>query len=365
MLSSIRQKLGIFAVMAPDARPRRPRRVRPALDALEGRQLLSFLGSETQVSPPASGSQLHSANASSANGTSVVVWVDNNFLTDRNILAQRYDASGAKVGPVIQVDISNADSTDPAVAMDAKGNFVVTWSDSLLTGQGDIRARYFNASGSPEGAAFTVANNAKTEYEPDVAASNGSFVITYVLHYSSTDLDVRAHRYTVANGVIADAGDFNISSGVGVEEHPSVAMAPDGAFDIVYESYPQSARTTTGFDGSVMFRRSPPSGVLPAGAQVGTTGPSPGLYPDVAMDNAGNAVVAYQKLIGNDYDIKATRVSSTGTVGTETIVRATTRDEAAPSVALAPTGGQFVVAYYAGGQVEAAEMAADDTRLAV
>src|SRR4051812_8059359 len=53
--------------------PARTRKRRPSLEALEGRQLMS-LGVESLVNTTTRNAQFESDNASSANGTSVVVW---------------------------------------------------------------------------------------------------------------------------------------------------------------------------------------------------------------------------------------------------------------------------------------------------
>jgi hypothetical protein len=92
--------------------------------------------------------------------------------------------------------------------------------------------------------------------------------------------------------------------------------------------------------------------------------------PDVAMDDAGNAVVAYQKFVGLDFDIKAKRVTSLGAMGGEINVRNTGAQERIPAVALSPTGGFFVVAYttdllgappHTNTTVEVAEFSGSDT----
>ena len=53
--------------------------------------------------------QFDSDNASSANGSSVVVWTDTFSPTDHDIRAQRFNASGGKVGPEIVVSVSGLD----------------------------------------------------------------------------------------------------------------------------------------------------------------------------------------------------------------------------------------------------------------
>src|SRR5262249_29745407 len=137
-----------IAPKAAESRPRRPRRLKPALDALEGRMLLSFGGSEQPVNPPSSLPQFNVDNASSANGTSVAVWVDTFSATDHDIFAQRYGKDGAKLGPVIAVDRSGLDSFFPAVAMDPNGDFAVAWENHFTGGDSDIFVSYYDASGT-------------------------------------------------------------------------------------------------------------------------------------------------------------------------------------------------------------------------
>jgi hypothetical protein len=65
------------------------------------------------------------------------------------------------------------------------------------------------------------------------------------------------------------------------------------------------------------------------------------------MDAAGNAEVAYQELIGGlRTDIVANRLSRDGSVGNGIFIAVSNFNDALyPSVALTPSGGQFVVAY--------------------
>src|SRR5262249_19257038 len=133
------------------------------VDTFTRRALLtSFDNSEVPIVTPGTTDQFGAVNASSANGTSVVVWVNGTSYLNHDIFAQRYDSAGAKVGHIIPVDISAADSSEVAVAMDADGDFVVAWVDGRASGlQGDVRVRAFNASGNPRTDALTVANSPK------------------------------------------------------------------------------------------------------------------------------------------------------------------------------------------------------------
>src|SRR5215208_6306564 len=99
------------------SRARRPRRQQPALEALEGRQLLALVGPEFTVNagPRA---QFQPDVASSPGGLSVVVWQEQVSSTNSNILAQRYTAAGTPVGLVVPIEVTGANATAPAVAMD-------------------------------------------------------------------------------------------------------------------------------------------------------------------------------------------------------------------------------------------------------
>src|SRR5262249_50060644 len=94
----------------------------------------------------------------------------------------------------------------------------------------------------------------------------------------------------------------------------------------------------------------------------------PERNPSIAMDAAGNAVVAYQELLGIHSIIAANRLRSDGSVG-GAIVVAESEDinDFNASVALAPSGGQFAVAYVSAqlsgisAGVRVVEVAANDT----
>jgi hypothetical protein len=83
------------------------------------------------------------------------------------------------------------------------------------------------------------------------------------------------------------------------------------------------------------------------------------------MDNNGNAVVVYEENAnGHDFGIYANRWTAAGAVG----ARITVHDsygvgEYVPAVALAPTGGQFVVAYNTDSGLQVTEMGSNNAVL--
>jgi hypothetical protein len=347
--------------LAPRAAATAPRRRRrPALEALEGRALLSFLGSEHRVSlNPQDTDNYSSANASSANGTSVAVWVNAYSSSDQDIWAQRFDKNGRAAGAPIQVDYTTADSFNPRVAMDGQGRFVVAWVDANPDGTDSVLMRYFGASGSPLTGITPVTPAGSTDFGPDVAASDGSLVISWTHQYSATDDDIYAERFVISGGVPSGQGIFIVNSDTNVEADTSVAMAPNGKFDIAYD------RQYSGSDWDIFASQYSGTGALLRGDIHINYDSATEYTPRVAMDNAGNAVVAYEEdADGSDWGIYANRLSGAGAVGGRiTVQDASGSDELSPSVALAPTGGRFVVAYDTDDGVQVTEVGSNNSIL--
>jgi hypothetical protein len=369
MFSALHRKLGTVSTGGNGPAARRPRRSRPALESLEGRQLLSTLGGETQVNPVTADKTYSSTTASSSNGSSVAVWVDDYYNTgDTDIWAQRYDATGAKVGSAIQVDYTTAKSSNPNVAMDSQGDFVVTWVNRTNASDlhGEVMARYFTAGGIAATDRFAVYYQSTTPLPPDtttdhpvVAMNNNSFVVAFEYWGQGPDglqSDVLADRYTVTPGPSGPVihplsySQDNVRIDVAVEAdqnftHPSIAMSPSGYFDIAYQH-----QSVWGGANDVQDNRYFFTGAFESHFQVTPSGEN-AQHPAIARDNLGNAVVVYERQEGTwGTGIWATRISSADTLYSSQIyLEDQTGHEHNPSVAMEPSGGvgggRFVVAF--------------------
>jgi hypothetical protein len=358
-----------LAVRNTESRPRRSRQQRLNLEALEGRQLLS-LGSEFRVNVNTFATNFTSDNASSANGMHMAVWADDDGFVGGNVIrGQLYNASGFRVGSdnllITFGEGPGGSVTRPHVAMDAHGNSVVTYQQTI-NGQTDIIAKRITlnpTTGLPVlGNAIVVAGDqSRNEHDADVAMdANGNFVVTYTLDLSPTDKDIEAVRYNSSGGRIGFVNDSLLNTGDHDETRSSVAMSPDGRFDIVYQSKSHSTGDT--FINGARYNSSGVKLVTQTSSDgkilIGGGFDIEALNPSIAMDNAGNAVVAYQEIhndggatFPHEFDISAIRIFSDGNVGS--FKRITSSGSSSdpkvnnvlPSVALAPTGGSYVVAW--------------------
>ena len=104
--------------------------------------------------------------------------------SDWGVFGQRFNAAGGKLGGEFQVNTYTSDKQDnPAVAMDAAGDFVVTWASFGQDGSGyGIYARRYNAAGAALDAAEFRVNQTTLNWQvtPDVGmAANGNFDVTW------------------------------------------------------------------------------------------------------------------------------------------------------------------------------------------
>jgi hypothetical protein len=278
-------------------------------------------------------------------------------------MAQVFDGQGKRVGGEITVAPFQSGSREetpgePAVAMDPAGDFVVAWYESQSFA---VRAQRFSANGAPVGGLITVDDKNAFIAQPQVAMdANGDFVVAYDSTDGARDDLVAAAMFN-ANGTLTKR--LTLPQQDGFDSLPSVAEAPDGRFVIALQEH-----------GQVRLDQFNPQGVevgipLMLGA---------GQSPSVAMDVAGNCVVAWLDLHNNVVaqrvvPVTDTRGNTTDLLGQVLRIGHGTQPVLSGrhlGVGLDPFGpnggGNFVVAYeqqwFNGDVVMVTEVTNNDTR---
>ena len=128
--------------------------------------------------------QYESSAAALADGGFWATWMSNwQDGSNYGIYAQRFNATGAKLGAEIRVNTTTSgDQQMPQISTRADGSFVVTWSSQAQDGSGwGVYAQQFDASGARVGDELRM--NAVTDseqYRSDVLAlDGGKFVVTW------------------------------------------------------------------------------------------------------------------------------------------------------------------------------------------
>jgi VCBS repeat-containing protein len=272
-------------------------------------------GTEFQVNTTTIWDQQNPAIAMDDNGNFVVTWESN--LQDGGgygIYAQRYDAAGVAQGSEFQVNTTTSwDQQNPAIAMDGNGNFVVAWQSYLQDGSSwGIYAQRYDAAGVAQGAEFQVNSYVNSnQIEPAIAMdANGNFVVAWSsFGQDSSGYGIYAQRYD-ASGVTQGA-EFQVNTYTSATQNISaIAMDANGNFVVTWQSVNQ--------DGSgygIYAQRYDAAGVAQgAEFQVNTTTTLDQINAAIAMDANGNFVVTWQSedQDGSGYGIYAQRYDAAG-----------------------------------------------------
>src|SRR5262249_34600998 len=174
-------------------------------------------------------SPVHHTVAADAAGNFIVVWEGNGPGDPDGVFAQRYWADGTARGTEFRVNTTTVGSQGYAsVAADANGNFVVTWQHIDI----GVKARLYSSDGSARTGELLLKSKV---FVDDVAMdAAGDFVVTY---QDTTNSFTRVHyaqRYNAAGSAQGKAIKL-ANSNLG-NDSASVAMDSDGDFVVAWSS---------------------------------------------------------------------------------------------------------------------------------
>ena len=307
------------------------------------------LGPEFRVNTYTTGQQAFPAVASDGAGSFVVVWQSPDGLAE-GIFGQRYDSSGAPLGPEFRVNTNTANSqTRPSVAVDSAGNFVVVWQGGSLSNY-DVFGQRYTSSGTPLGPEFRVNTYAGQPFssgpKPSISSdSSGNFVVIWEGAYGSA---ISGQRYSNAGVPLGSEFIVVMSCLPCLNFSPSVASESAGDFVVVWaSSYPYGPA-----NNAIVGQRYASSGAALGGKfQASTYEAAYQSDPHVASDASGNFVVVWASEAedGSLGGVFGRRFSGSGAgLGLEFRVNAYT-SQAQKDAAVAALGN-FVVAWSSNAQ---------------
>jgi hypothetical protein len=313
------------------------------------------VGGEVLVNTYTSGNQNNPAVAMNAQGEFVVTW-DSSGQDGSGIgtFGQVFNADGTASGAEFQVNTYTSSSQSlSSVAMDDDGGFVVVWGSNGQDGNGyGVFGQRFDSTGTKQGAEFQV--NTYTSSTQGVAKvamdSDGDFVVVW--HSSGQDGSsngVHAQRYN-ASGV-TQGSEFRVNTySSGSQQNPSIAMADNGDFVIAWHSNGQD-----GSSNGIFAQRYNAAGVA-QGAEflVNTYTSGAQAQASVSMNSTGDFVIAWQSNLqdGSGYGVFAQAYQANGTaIGGEFQVNTyTSGSQSLSSVALGDDGDAVFAWASTGGQ---------------
>ncbi len=248
------------------------------------------------------------AIAANTSGNFVVTWKDErNGTFNPDIYAQRYDSSGNPVGSNFRVndDAGSAYQYSPAIGMSGSSNFIATWEDHRNDSE-DVYAQRYDWSGAPLDSNFRVSHDGGTADQSDPAIAtdgSGNFVITWA-DQRNGNWDIFAQRYNTSHGPIGSNFKVNAHAGYAWENSPAIVVAGSGIFVITWtgeidDIYAQ-IYDSTGVPLGSNFTVNDDIGYATQGS------------PAIAMDGSGNFVITWEDFRNGDKDIYAQRYNGSG-----------------------------------------------------
>jgi len=298
--------------------------------------------------------EVNKVSAMDANGNFVITWQSLNQAgasSGYDIYAQRYDAAGVAQGSEFLVNtFTTGKQYFPAVEMDASGDFVIAWQSLNQTTNSayDIYAQRYNASGIAQDNEFLVnTNTAGSQVSPVVAMDDlGNFIVGW-----SSPNDVYFKRYNSA-GVSQGAETLVNNYTTGSQQLTSAAMDATGDFVVVWQSYGQNG-SFSNFD--IYAKRYNSSGVAQGTSFLVNTGRTYNTqsYASVDMDANGDFVIAWQSMNQLDYDghynLFAKKYDNAGTSLTtnEFLVNGFTNKKSVNTSVAMQDNGNFIISWVA------------------
>jgi len=305
------------------------------------------LGSEFQVNSYTNSNQGAPAIAMDAKGNFIITWVS--FGQDGagfGVFARRYNQKGKTIGPEFQVNTyKNSDQGAPSIAMDAKGNFVIVWVSSSQDGSDcGIFAQRFSKKGKRLGPEFQVNTyHIDQQVWPAVAMdTKGNFIIAWMSYgQDGSGYGVFAQRFAKKGKMLGSEFQVNTYTN-GNQEAAAIAVDSTGNFIIVWESEEQ--------DGSgygVFAQRYDRKGrTLESEFQVNTYTDLHQGSPSAAVNGKGDFIITWDSggQDGSDYGVFAQKYSNKGSsIKTEFQLNTHTKDcQGSPVIAMNFKGNNVI-----------------------
>ena len=324
------------------------------------------LGPEFLVNSYTTEDQRNPAIAMRSSGEFIVVWQslrqDGSF---GGIFGRLFDPAGGALGGEFQVNSYTTHvQRDPYVAVDPSGRFVVTWQGYRPGArQWDVWARTFDAAANAANEEFVVHSyTTGAQYGGSVGMDGGGNFVVVWTNQSGYTFSGRVFARQFDSSGAAAGPDFPVFAATTAPQSGVVAVSPSGSFVVTGPDSPSS------YNRAISAQLFDSSGA-PAAPQIRVDTGSASqagdrftlqntLSPSVAMDEAGNFVIAWRRntyqYLDEDYygfydhHVRVRRYDSGGNpVGLASVANTDwhpTASRGNPSVAATRTG-RFVVAW--------------------
>lgn len=308
-----------------------------------------LVGPELPVNEHTTSDQGQPAVAVDGSGGFVVTWQSRETgVTPPEILARRFGPDGDPLGGELPVHVDSPESDfSPAIAANAAGEFVVSWSRLEYSYMiSEVHARFFSATGEPSPYVHILAYQTSATFTNFTSNATADGAGNFVLVWNDLQKDrmaVFAQRFDSSGKGLSDSFQVNQHADSWAR-YPDVAADASGNFVVVWSEPTQE----------VWARRFDATG-QPLGDdfRVDTETPRSTTRPEVAMTDAGDFLVVWDgpESPGNAIEVRGQFFDSAAApVGPELPINTYTPGaQGLASVAVTDTG-EFLVTWSSPGQ---------------
>lgn len=276
----------------------------------------------------AGGDALAPQVAVAPDGTANVAWTrwdGTNFRVQERQIAP----GGVPAEETRTLSGAGQNALDPQVDVAPDGEATVVWKrfDGFHY---LVQVRRVAPDGSLEGTSQRLSEPKQDAVEPQVAVAGDGVATVVWSRFDGEDSIVQTRRVEAGETLGAATADLSAAGESAIQ--PRVAVGPDGAATIVWNRF-------DGADWVIQEQRLSPAGE-PEGAtaNLSAAGQS-AAEPQLALDSAGAATVAWDRFDGNSFVVQARRLDPSGNpAGAAVNLSAGGRDAADPQLAISPGG---------------------------
>ena len=323
-------------------------------------------GDELQINTYTTGDQMRPAIAADAQGNFVVAWESNGSsgtdLDGYSIQAQRFLGTGEAAGTEFEVNaFTTGDQSSVAIGADADGDFVIAWEStgaSASDATTSVRARRFDASGTPVGTEFQVNTYTTGEQmSPSVAVDSGTgdFIAVWQSDGSSgtdaSSFSIQGQRYDGAGDPVGTEFQVNTLT-PDSQITPAVAVREGGGFIVLWASLAGSGTDPDANVRGQLFGSDGARESTEFRVNSYTTGTQ--SSPTIAPDGAGGFVAVWSSAgsaTDTDGAIVARIVGSGGQLASEFSINSYTTGAQTDARVTALDAARFVVVWHSVGSI--------------
>ncbi|MEN1727347.1 MAG: hypothetical protein AAGJ52_02795 [Pseudomonadota bacterium] len=248
------------------------------------------VGDEFIANTTTANTQSQPSVAMDADGSFVVFWRSRDQDgSEFGAYAQRYSPSGERVGNEFRINVAtDGDQDDAFAAFDGAGNMLVVYVSGDISSAG-VFARRYDTQGIP-GDEFRINETTQSwQQDPQVAGLTSGFVVTWESRSVDSDrLAIMQRRYTTTGLPLTGEQQVNTTE-TEDQKNPAIARQPDDRYAIAWESIGQDG------SGAAVIARTFAADGAPISGEIilNETLLDDQENPDVAIDGRGGYVAIW------------------------------------------------------------------------